>query len=190
MGRTALGLVFTACLISCGKHDDKAKPPPAPPLDPKDLPANIDRIANDVLASSGVPSASVAAVSDGKIVYVPAYGKARLEPATAATPAMRYSIGSISKQLTAVAILLLAEDGKLTLDDPVGKYVPNLTRGDQVTLRQILSHTSGYPDYAPQDYMIPDWAKPISAEDLLDRWARKDLEFDPGTKWQYSNTNF
>jgi len=176
-----------ACLtISCGKH--KAAPPP--PLDPKDLPANIDRIANDVLAATGVPSASLAAVSDGVVVYVHAYGNARLEPATPATPAMRYSIGSISKQLTAVAILLLAQDGALTLDDPVGKYVPNLTRGDAVTIRQILSHTSGYPDYAPQDYMIPDWEKPVSADALLDRWARKDLEFEPGTRWQYSNTNF
>ncbi|HMG52525.1 MAG TPA: serine hydrolase domain-containing protein, partial [Kofleriaceae bacterium] len=147
-------------------------------------------IANDVLAATGVPSASVAAVSDGKVVYVHAYGNARLEPATPATSAMRYSIGSISKQLTAVAILLLAQDGKLTLDDPVGKYVPNLTRGDAVTIRQILSHTSGYPDYAPQDYMIPDWEKPVSADALLDRWARKDLEFEPGTRWQYSNTNF
>src|SRR6185295_15837675 len=105
------------------------------------IPANIDRIAKDVLAASGVPSASVAAVSDGKIVYVHAYGDARLEPKTAATPAMRYSIGSISKQLTAVAILLLAEDGVLTLDDPVGKYVDKLTRGDSITIRQILSHT-------------------------------------------------
>lgn len=178
--------MITACLVSCGRH----KPKPAPPLDPKDLAANIDKIAGDVLAATGVPSASVAAVSDGKVVYVHAYGKARLEPPTAATPAMRYSIGSISKQLTAAAILLLAQDGKLTLDDPVGKYVPGLTRGDAITIRQILSHTSGYPDYAPQDYMIPDWEKPVSADALLDRWARKDLEFEPGTRWQYSNTNF
>jgi D-alanyl-D-alanine carboxypeptidase len=176
-----------ACLSSCGKH--AAKPPP-PPLDPKDLPANIDRIAGDVLAATGVPSASVAAVSDGKIVYVHAYGDARLDPPTPAAPGMRYSIGSISKQLTAAAVLLLAQDGKLTLDDPVGKYIPNLTRGDAITIRQLLSHTSGYPDYAPQDYIIPEWERPVSPDALLDRWARKALEFDPGTKWQYSNTNF
>jgi D-alanyl-D-alanine carboxypeptidase len=173
-------------LASCGTH--KVKPPPQ--LDPKDLPANIDRIANEVLAASGVPSASVAAVSEGKIVYVHAYGNARLEPATPARPEMRYSIGSISKQLTAAAVLLLAQDGKLTLDDPVGKYVPGLTRGDAITIRQILSHTSGYPDYAPQDYMIPEWEKPVSADALLGRWARQTLEFEPGTRWQYSNTNY
>jgi D-alanyl-D-alanine carboxypeptidase len=172
-------------LVACGSK--KATPPPP---DPKDLPANIDRIANEVLAATGVPSASVAAVSDGKVIYVHAYGNARLEPATPAKPEMRYSIGSISKQLTATAILLLAQDGKLTLDDPVGKYVPGLTRGDAITIRQILSHTSGYPDYAPQDYMIPEWEKPVSADALLARWARQALEFEPGTKWQYSNTNY
>lgn len=177
---------LAACAMSCGTR----KSPPPPPPDPRDIPANIDRIAREVLAETGVPSASVAAVADGKIVYVHAYGNARLTPATPARPEMRYSIGSISKQLTAVAVLLLAEDGKLTLDDPVGKYVPGLTRGDVVTIRQILSHTSGYPDYAPQDYMIPDWEKAVSADALLDRWARKELEFEPGTRWQYSNTNF
>jgi D-alanyl-D-alanine carboxypeptidase len=177
---------LAACSTACGTRSSKPPPPP----DPKDIPANIDRIAGEVLAATGVPSASVAAVSDGKIVYVHAYGNARLEPPAPATPAMRYSIGSISKQLTAVAVLLLAEDGKLTLDDPVGKYVPDLTRGDAITIRQILSHTSGYPDYAPQDYMVPDWEKPISADALLGRWARKELEFEPGTRWQYSNTNF
>jgi D-alanyl-D-alanine carboxypeptidase len=186
VGWISMAAWLAACVTACGTR--KAAPPPPP--DPKDIPANIDRIASDVLAATGVPSASVAAVSDGKIVYVHAYGNARLEPATPATPAMRYSIGSISKQLTAVALLLLAEDGKLTLDDPVGKYVPDLTRGDAITIRQILSHTSGYPDYAPQDYMIPEWEKAVSADALLGRWARKELEFEPGTRWQYSNTNF
>ena len=101
----------------------------------------------------GVPSASVAVVKGGKLVYTHAYGLARIHPDKPATPDMRYSIGSISKQFTATAILLLQEQGKLTLDDPVGKYVPGLTRGNEVTIRQILSHTSGYQDYWPEDYL-------------------------------------
>jgi D-alanyl-D-alanine carboxypeptidase len=173
-------------LAACSKSREG---PPSPP-DPKDIPANIDRIATKVLADTGVPSAVVAAVVDGKVAYVHAYGDARLEPKTPATAQMRYSIGSISKQFTAAALLLLAEDGKLSIDDRVGKYVPGLTRGDDISIRQLLSHTSGYPDYAPQDYMVPEWEKPIDAGAILDRWARKALEFEPGTKWQYSNTNF
>lgn len=184
-------LAILAAMAACSKGGgNKAAEPPPPPLDPKDVPANIDRIASKVIADLGTPSAVVAAVADGKIVYVHAYGNGRIEPKVAATTAMRYSIGSISKQLTATAVLLLAEDGKLTLDDKVGKYVPGLTRGDDVSLRQLLSHTSGYPDYAPQDYMVPEWAKPIAAPQILERWAKVPLEFEPGTKWQYSNTNF
>jgi len=103
---------------------------------------------------------------------------------------MRYSIGSISKQFTAAAMLMLAEEGKLSLDDPVSKYVPGLTEGDKVTIRELLSHTSGYQDYWPQDYVPPMMLQPISADGIMDRWAKIPLDFQPGTKWQYSNTNY
>ena len=155
-----------------------------------DLTEKIDRVAIDTLAKTGVPSASIAVVKDGQIVYTKAYGDARLDPKTPATPQMRYSIGSISKQFTAAAILLLQEQGKLSLDDKVAKFIPNLTRANEVTIRQLLSHTSGYQDYWPQDYVMPMMMQPVTAQKILDMWARKPLDFDPGTKWQYSNTNY
>lgn len=155
-----------------------------------ELRQKIDKLANDALAKSGVPSASVAVVTNGQIAYVQAYGDARLDPQASATPEMRYSIGSISKQFTAAAILLLQEQGKLSLDDKVAKFVPDLTRANEVTIRQLLSHTSGYQDYWPQDYVMPFMLQPVTAQKILDQWARKPLDFDPGTKWQYSNTNY
>src|SRR5215813_1414722 len=155
-----------------------------------DLTARIDKAAADALARTGVPSASVAVVKDGKIAYVKAYGDARLEPKQAAASQMRYSIGSISKQFTAAAILLLQEQGKLSLDDKVSKYLPDLTRANEVTIRQLLSHTSGYQDYWPQDYVMPGMLKPTTADEIMTRWAKIPLDFDPGTKWQYSNTNY
>jgi CubicO group peptidase (beta-lactamase class C family) len=162
-------------------------------LDPA-LRARVDRIAAQVLEQTGVPSASVAVVKAGNLVYTQAYGSARLAtptaPAVPATPDMRYSIGSISKQFTAAAILLLQEEGKLSLDDAVGKYVPGLTRGGEVTIRQILSHTSGYQDYWPEDYVMTPMLAPESAQQILDTWAKKPLDFEPGTQWQYSNTNY
>lgn len=158
-------------------------------VDPE-LRGRIDRIAAQVLEQTGVPSASVAVVQHGKLVYAHAYGQARLDPAAAATAEMRYSIGSISKQFTAAAILLLQEDGKLSLDDAVGKYVPGLTRGNEVTIRQILSHTAGYQDYWPEDYVMTPMLKAESAQQILDTWGKKPLDFEPGTQWQYSNTNF
>jgi CubicO group peptidase (beta-lactamase class C family) len=155
-----------------------------------DLQQKIDQIATSALAQTGVPSASVAVVKDGQIVYLKAYGDARIEPQMTAKPEMRYSIGSISKQFTATALLMLQEEGRLSLDDKVGKFVPDLTRANDVTIRQLLSHTSGYQDYWPQDYVMPMMLQPTTARKILDVWARKPLDFEPGTKWQYSNTNY
>ena len=152
--------------------------------------ANTDEIAHKILQTTGVPSASLAVVKDGKVVYAQAYGIARLEPRLPATTEMAYSIGSISKQFTATAVLMLQQQGKLSLDDKISKWLPDLTRANDITLRQVLSMISGYQDYAPQDYMIPEWEKPISAQQILDRWAHIPLDFEPGTKWQYSNTNY
>ena len=155
-----------------------------------ELQGKIDKLATDALARSGVPSASVAVVKDGRIAYLKAYGNAKIEPKTLATPEMRYSIGSISKQFTAAAVLLLQEQRKLTLDDKVAKYIPDLTRANEVTIRQLLSHTSGYQDYWPQDYVMPMMLQPVTPQKILEMFAHKDLDFDPGTKWQYSNTNY
>ena len=157
---------------------------------PSDVRTKVDDIARQTLSSTGVPSASVTIVKDGKIAYSQAYGDARLDPETPARPDMRYSVGSISKQFTAAAILLLQEQGRLSLDDPVSKHVPGLTRGDEVTIRQLLSHTSGYQDYWPQDYVMPMMLQSTTAQRIMDEWAKKPLDFDPGTKWQYSNTNY
>jgi D-alanyl-D-alanine carboxypeptidase len=157
---------------------------------PSAMAAKIDEIAAKALAESGAPSVSIAVVEGGKIAYEKAYGKARLNPPTDAKAEMRYSIGSVSKQLLAGSVLLLVQDGKLSLDDRVSRYLPNLTRAGEITIRELLSHTSGYQDYYPQDYVAPFMLKPVTAEEILDKWARKPLDFDPGTRWQYSNTNF
>ena len=155
-----------------------------------ELRAGIDAAAQKVLADTGVPSATVGVVIGSKIVLTTAYGDARLSPKLPATATMAYPIGSISKQFTATAILLLAEDGKLSLDDTVSKFFPELTRAKEITLRELLSHTSGYEDYAPQDYTIPLWTRAGNPVDLVHLWAEKPLDFEPGTQWQYSNTNF
>src|ERR1700722_19993337 len=99
-----------------------------------ELRAKIDAAANQVLEQTGVPSASVGVVMNGRVVMTAAYGKARLEPVEKATPEMKYPVGSISKQFTASAILLLQEDGKLSLDDTVSRFFPELTRANEVTI--------------------------------------------------------
>ena len=157
---------------------------------PGEMRAGIDTVVGEVLAKTGAPSASIAVVRDGAIAYVHAYGTARLDGKLAATPEMRYSIGSISKQFTAAAILLLAEEGRLSLDDKLVRWLPDLTRAHEVTLRQLLSMTAGYQDFWPQDYVMPMMLEPVSPQGILDGWAKKPLDFEPGARWQYSNTNY
>jgi D-alanyl-D-alanine carboxypeptidase len=149
-----------------------------------------ERTIADFLSRSGAPSVSVAVVEHGKLVYAKAFGKAALSPDRAADTSTRYFVGSITKQFTAAAILLAAEDGKLSLDDHVAKYYPALTRSAEITIRQLLSHTSGYEDFAPQDYLVPEWTHPMTPDAVIEAWAGKPLDFEPGTRWQYSNTNY
>jgi len=157
---------------------------------PAEMRASIDKAAADILAKTGAPSASIAVVRDGKIVYEHAYGLANVETKLPATPQMRYSIGSISKQFTSAALLMLAEEGKLSLDDKVIRWLPDLTRAGDVTIRQLLSMTSGYQDFWPQDYVMPMMMQPVTAPEIASRWAKIPLDFEPGAKWQYSNTNY
>ena len=152
--------------------------------------AELDKKIEAALAAAGAPSVSVAVIRDGQVEYTRAFGKADVAKDRAATVTTRYAVGSISKQFTAAGLLLEQEQGKVSLDDKVSKYYPELTRAGEVTIRELLSHTSGYEDYAPQDYIIPEWTRPTSPDEILNRWAKKPLNFDPGTQWQYSNTNF
>jgi CubicO group peptidase (beta-lactamase class C family) len=157
---------------------------------PPDTAAKVATITQKVLTDTGVPSASIGIVQDNHVVYTHAFGLARVSPPIPAEASMAYPIGSISKQFTATAILILQQQGKLSLQDPVSKFFPELTRANDVKILNLLTHTSGYQDYAPQDYTIPAWKLPGDPLAVVHEFAGKPLDFDPGTQWQYSNTNF
>ena len=150
----------------------------------------IDAIAVKALEDKSVPSVSIAIVKDGKLAYAQAYGMARIDPERKAAPQMRYKIGSNTKQFVAAAMLLLVQDGKLSLDDRVGRFLPALTRANDVTVRQLLAHTAGYADYYPLDYLAPFMAKPITVDAILADWGKRPLGFEPGSRWEYSNTGY
>jgi D-alanyl-D-alanine carboxypeptidase len=150
----------------------------------------VARIVRAELKKLGVPSASVAIVLDDRIAYARAFGRASVMPERAATGADRYQIGSISKEFLAAAMLTLQEEGKLSLDDKVGKYLPELDYAANVTLRQLLSHTAGIRDFWPQDYVFTRMLSPISHAEILELWARQPLDFPSGERWQYSNTGY
>jgi D-alanyl-D-alanine carboxypeptidase len=152
--------------------------------------AKIDQSVLRILERTKTPSASIAVIKDGKIAYVHAYGLAQLSPSVKAVPATRYQIASLSKEIVAAAALLLLQDGALSLDDKVAKWLPDLTAADVVTLRQCLTHTAGYQDFWPQDY-VPEWMlRPTSTDKILAEWGKRPLSFAPGSSWEYSNTGY
>src|SRR6476646_1812645 len=127
--------------------------------------SKVDQLVTKTLADTGVPAAEIAIVRDGKLVLSKAYGKANEGlPARADLP---YQIASNSKQFTAMALLLLRDEGKLSLYDPVSKYVPGITEGDRITIRQLLSHTSGLQDFWPQDYMFETMTHPTAPQGIV-----------------------
>jgi CubicO group peptidase (beta-lactamase class C family) len=164
-----------------------ASPLSAQALTPAET-SKIDTIVTQNLAADGVPGAEVAVVRGGQIVLNKAYGRANDHMLVRTDEP--FQIASNSKQFTAMAILLLQDEGKLSLDDHVSKFLPGITEGDKITIRQLLSHTSGIQDFWPQDYSFEAMSHPTTPQGIVDRWAKKPLDFQPGDQWQYSNTGY
>ncbi len=153
-----------------------------------DTGARIDALMRPY--SGRVPGAAVLVVRDGFVVFRRAYGCADLEQGVAATPASDFRLASMTKQFTAAAVLLLAQDGRLSLDDPVRRWLPSLPAAtDAVTLRQMLTHTSGLLDY---EELIPvDATQQVHDADVLHLLESQDRTyFPPGSSYRYSDTGY
>src|SRR5215813_4977735 len=126
-----------------------------------------------------------------QIVFSKGYGSANLEWAIPNTPQTKFRLGSITKQFTAASILLLEERGKLKTDDPVKKYMPDAPAAwDKVTIFHLLTHTSGVPSFTSfPDFQSHEW-QTMTPQQLVDWFRDKPLEFEPGTKWNYSNSGY
>ena len=185
-GRPALARLTLMSMLAIAAVNHPAR---AQGLDPA-LARRIDAAVLAVLHADHAPSASIAIVRDGHLVYTAAYGYARLSPAVRATTKTRYQIASISKSITAQALLLLEQDGKLSLEDRVSRWVEELPDRDEVTVRQLLQHTSGFPDHYPQTYPAGPRVRPIAPDAIVAEWGRHPLLFEPGTHFRYSNLNY
>jgi CubicO group peptidase (beta-lactamase class C family) len=136
------------------------------------------------------PGASLLVLKDGQALVSRGYGRSDLERGVEAGPATGYRLASVSKQFTAAALLLLAQDGRLGLDDPVRRWLPALPKAAaRVTLRHLLTHTSGLADY--EDLMAEPYDGQIRDAGVLDLLAREDrLQFRPGSAYRYSNSGY
>ena len=161
--------------------------PKAAPLSERETLSRIDALMRDYTGS--VPGASVLVLRDGKPVVRRSYGFADLEQRITATPETNYRLASVTKQFTAASILLLAEAGKLQLNDPLRKWLPTLPNAAQpVTIRHLLTHTGGLIDY--EDF-VPDSAPQVHDSDVLHILEKQDRTyFAPGTSYRYSNTGY
>ncbi|WP_165418418.1 serine hydrolase domain-containing protein [Dyella amyloliquefaciens] len=161
----------------------------SPSIDPA-LASRIDADAQVVLQRTGTPGATIAIYRYGAPLYVHAYGLSDRERNTPAITTTHFEIGSITKQFTAAAILQLQEAGKLDINATLATYLPDAPHAKEVTLKQLLSHTSGMPEYLDGPD-VEAWAvKPATFGQIMARIKDRPLDFPPGTRWSYSNSGY
>jgi D-alanyl-D-alanine carboxypeptidase len=156
------------------------------------LASYVDSVANAAVAEHRTPGVSVAIVKRGKTVLAKGYGYADLENDVPATAETVYRIGSITKQFTAAGIMRLAEQGKLSLDDTLQKFLPTFpAQGNRVTIRHLLNHTSGIKSYTS---LGPKWQRVIRLDLVPDSvaalFANEPFDFKPGDRWLYDNSGY
>jgi len=151
----------------------------------------IDAMLASAIPADG-PGAAVIAVKDGKTVFRKAYGMADLELGVPLSPESVFRLGSITKQFTAVAVLMLAEEGKLSLSDPVTKFLPSYpTQGHVITIEHLLNHTSGIKSYTDiPGYMSARIRADLTTQELVEAFAKEPMDFAPGERWQYNNSGY
>jgi len=155
----------------------------------------IDHYIETEMKKEQIPGLSYAVVSNGKIIDSGVYGYANVELKAAVTSHTLFNIGSIGKTFTATAIMLLQKDGKLSIDDPINKYLDSLPDSwKNITIKHLLSHTSGIKDYAHDfpgyPFIEKDRKQDISEAKFIQMATSLPLNFQPGERWAYSNSNF
>jgi CubicO group peptidase (beta-lactamase class C family) len=148
----------------------------------------VDDYVRGVMERRKIPGVSLAILRDGRLVKTEGYGLANLEHEVKATADTVYQSGSTGKQFTAAGVLLLAQDGKLSLDDRLSRHFPEGPAAwHRITVRHLLTHTSGLKDYGDDEV---DLRKDYGEDDLLRIMQALPLEFEPGTQWSYSNSGY
>jgi CubicO group peptidase (beta-lactamase class C family) len=159
-----------------------------------DLPMpSLEKLADLVFASaqSGeMPGVSVLIARDGKILYQKGFGYADVGNRVQVTPETKFRIGSITKQFIASCILKMQEEGKISVDDKLSKYIPGFPRGDEVTIRHLLTHTSGIHSYTDRPGFLKYVTLSITPAALVDTIKAYPYDFNPGDRYHYNNSGF
>ncbi|HEU5217246.1 MAG TPA: serine hydrolase domain-containing protein [Gemmatimonadales bacterium] len=152
-------------------------------------PDRIDRLVRSFIERHHIPSAAIAVVRDERVIKVAGYGRSRLELNAPAGPHTVYEIGSITKQFTAEAVLLLVAEGKVDLQAPISRYLPTVPDAWRaITVRHLLTHTSGLPDWEGPGLL--DFHREYTAAEYIQLIGSHPLDFEPGAQWSYTNSAF
>ena len=156
----------------------------------EDLMKKIDAVMSEVY-QPGQPGAAIIVRKNGQTVIRKGYGLADLELQVPVEPDMVFRLGSITKQFTAVSILILAQEGRLGLQDEITKFLPDYpTQGRKITIEHLLTHTSGIQSYTDMAEWLPLWRKDFSVKELVDLFKDKPMQFEPGESWAYNNSGY
>lgn len=151
----------------------------------------VDPLAQDIIDTKRSAALGIAIDEGGKMLLDKGYGLADIEKNIKATPDTIYRIGSVTKQFTAVAIIQLIDAGKLTLDEPLGVALPDYPAPPKpITIENLLQHTSGIPNFTSLPSYLPNTAQKVTHADMVARFSALPLDFDPGAKWNYSNSAY
>jgi D-alanyl-D-alanine carboxypeptidase len=162
------------------------------PLQPQTMPLSsvVDSLANSAMEQQNIPGMTVALAKNGTMLYAHAYGDSDLATHSATQTSTIFEIGSITKQFTAALIMKLQEQGALHVDDSIFAYLPDYKFPSAITLRMLLTHTSGLANYTTFA-QYPGWAiNGVSEATILSAVSQTPLLFPPGTQWSYSNSNY
>jgi len=183
-------LAFLAAVSIVPAVRAAAQAAPIPSVSDDALAAKIDAVMAAVY-KPGQPGAAVIVQKEGRTIVRKGYGMADLELGVPIAPDMVFRLGSITKQFTAVSILLLAQDGKLGLQDEITKFLPDYpTQGRRITVEHLLTHTSGIQSYTDLAEWLPLWRKDLSVRELIDLFKDKPMQFEPGQSWAYNNSGY
>jgi CubicO group peptidase (beta-lactamase class C family) len=156
-----------------------------------DFGSAVDRYLRAEMQRQHIPGLALAVMKNGKPLYVKGYGVATLEHPVAVTPNTVFQLGSVGKQFTAVAVMLLADEHKLNLDDPVSKYLPEVPAGwNKVTLRLMLNHQAGIAQYTTPQRQLLDLSHDYSDAELIQLAISQPLDFEPGSDVSYSDVGY
>ena len=165
-------LLLFVCLLAFGARADQ-----------------VDQIVKDEMAKLRIPGVALAIIQNDRRVKTGTYGYSNLELKTPVTPDTVFEIGSITKQFTAACIMILAQEGKLSVDDPISKYLTNTPPSwSKITVRNLLMHTSGIKSYTGLDGF--ELTRHLTQEQFIEKIGALPLDFQPGDKYSYCNTGF